>query len=114
MGRFPAAYGALVECVAYIRFALFEYDETMKLNMVDPPTAKVAVGVSGKSKDKLEVMEGVERLVKEGRLIIPEGMAINALDEHSTDAIAVGWSHAQLIICYLNEGKSVDDTQHTT
>lgn len=101
MGRFPAAYAALVECVVFIRFALFDYDPTMQLLMVDPPTAKMAVGVSGKSKDKNEVMEGIERLVAEGKLKNPHDIPIRELDEHSTDSIAVGWTQVQDILCCL-------------
>lgn len=85
MGKFADAFGALVECVAVIRNVLYRYDPTMPLLMVDPPSAKKAAGVVGKSKDKMDVYHALKK-----RNDIRWGVDIDTLDEHSVDSVAIG------------------------
>ena len=88
MGRFPQAYAALVECVSMIQRAIREYSYTMVLEMVDPMTAKQAVGVSKRGSNKLLVRDGVLALPD----LVFNGFDPRTLDEHAIDAIAVGYS----------------------
>ncbi len=92
MGQFPQAYAALVECLKSIRSALIDFDPCMPLNMIDPATIKASVGVSGKSGDKELMTKAIENLIKENKLILNDKP--DTLDEHSIDAIAVGYAFA--------------------
>lgn len=92
LGRFPQAFAALTECVSYVRRAVCRYDRYMPLEMVDPPTAKKAVGMTvkrGITKD--DVTNAVEKLT----LHYAEGIVLRKLDEHQVDSIAVAYYHSQ-------------------
>lgn len=90
--RRPQAYGALVEVVFAIRSALREYDPAMSLDLVDPPSAKNAVGASGNAK-KEQVAHAIKKILHQ---ICFDSSASNItfdeLDEHSVDAIAIAYS----------------------
>lgn len=88
MRKLPQAYAALVECLGAIRRAIQHYDPTICLELVDPPTVKKAVGAPGKGGDKSLVKQGVKAQVA---LENPHGIDLDRLDEHSIDAIAVGF-----------------------
>jgi Holliday junction resolvasome RuvABC endonuclease subunit len=86
--RHPQAFEALLEVVAAIRQALFDYDPNMTLDLIDPPSAKKAVGAPGNA-GKDDVHNAVLRLHDLNYSgIVP----LECLDEHSIDAIAVGYS----------------------
>jgi len=96
MGRFPQAYQALVECMSMIYYTLTEYDPTIPLETVDPPTAKKAVGASGRGGDK----DAVKRaLLGNTKLVNSTDIPLEHYDEHTIDSIAVG--------CY--KLKSIDE-----
>ena len=97
MGRFPQAYAALVECMQIIQSAVTQYDYGLSVLTVEPTAAKKAVGVlkRGSNKD----------LVRDLVLAKPElqfigGVNPYTLDEHSTDALAVGYFVLQQIMQY--------------
>lgn len=88
--RRPSAYGALVEVITMIRNAVMDYDPWKHLYLTDPPTVKKAVGAPGNA-DKTVVKAHVIKLL--GSYYTPiDGVTIDQLDEHSIDAIAVGYS----------------------
>jgi Holliday junction resolvasome RuvABC endonuclease subunit len=92
MGRFPAAYGALVEVICAIRRAVVAYDPWKKLNMIDPPTVKLAVGAEvrgGKDSVRNAILRMADQLKFKG------DVPLDKLDEHSIDAIAVGFCRLQ-------------------
>jgi len=91
MRKFPAAFAALTECCMHVRRALMRYDAYMQLHMVDPPTAKTAVGAKAKGSNKDGVKEAI---LNNPRLLNPLHIDIAALDEHSIDAIAVAFKRA--------------------
>jgi len=97
MGKFPAAFAALVECMNAIRNAVIRYDERMPLVTVDPPTVKNTLGVNGKSGDKTLMQRGILQLVASGRIENPTGMDVTLLDEHSIDSIAVAYVRANYV-----------------
>lgn len=90
--RRPQAYGALVEVVFAIRSALRKYDPTMKLDLIDPPSAKNAVGAAGNAK-KDQVHAGLKKLLDS--LHFDESYSsesFDKLDEHSVDGLAIAYS----------------------
>lgn len=92
--RMPGAYGALVEVICAVREAALAYDAERPLNMIDPPTVKRAVGVSGKTGGP----EG-KKLMQQAALAMSETLhydgdiPFHLLDEHSIDALAVAYCH---------------------
>lgn len=94
MGRFPAAFAALVECLGTIRKAVFRYCRTLPLRLLDPASVKQGMLVSGKSGDKSLMLAA---LVKLGdRITFADPITLADLDEHTIDAICVG-----LVQCHL-------------
>lgn len=93
--RFPSAYGALTEVVDAIKSAMWRWRPTAVLTLIDPPTVKNAVGVKGNA-GKEEVHAGLVNYLRQegGERIFQGPGTLVALDEHATDASAVG-------ICYL-------------
>jgi Holliday junction resolvasome RuvABC endonuclease subunit len=90
--RRPQAYGALVEVVFAIRSALRKYDPTMSLDLIDPPSAKNAVGAPGNAK-KEQVFAALKKMLPQ--LNFDEersGCTFDELDEHSVDGIAIAYS----------------------
>lgn len=99
MGRFADAFATLVECVAVIRNVLYRYDPTLPLLQVDPPTAKKDAGVVGRKSEKIDVAIALKK-----RSDIKWDVDIDALDEHSVDAVAVGYHVMRLIgLSYAND-----------
>lgn len=95
MGRLPQAFGALTECVHTIRLAVERYDRHMPLHTYDPATVKKSVKVSGKSGDKEAMRRGVKMLpfVRSDQQDF-----LDRVDEHSIDAIAVGFCHYKQLV----------------
>lgn len=92
--RRPMAYGALTEVVCAERAAVLAFDKWKPLVMIDPPTVKRAVGVSGKTGGP----EGKKLMLQALLVLAPtlhyEGdVPLNRLDEHSIDALAVAYCH---------------------
>lgn len=82
-----------METVYAVRTALRNYDSTIPLDLVDPPTAKIAVGAKGNA-GKEEVLAGLVKVCeKEGALFDEEksGMTIKEIDEHSSDGLAIAY-----------------------
>lgn len=87
LGRFPQSYAALLDCIAMVRATVEDYDPTMPLEFVDPPSAKKAVGVNPKGAQKDDIRRAVLKLpIRWGKGIDP-----CLLSEHAIDSIAVGW-----------------------
>jgi Holliday junction resolvasome RuvABC endonuclease subunit len=89
----PMAYGALIETLAVIRSAVRRYDVWRQLYLVDPPSVKNAVGARGDgSKDAVK-----KRILAMTELNYCGPTPLNELDEHSIDALAVGYARLQAI-----------------
>jgi Holliday junction resolvasome RuvABC endonuclease subunit len=98
LGRFPAAYGSLMECMSVIKSALIDYMPIIPLMPIDPPNVKLAVGVAHNSKDKDEMIAAV-KVVDD--ITYDPSIDLDSLDEHSCDAIAVGyWLSRKLLGVY--------------
>lgn len=85
----PGAYGPLVEIITAIRLAVMHYDAWQPLTMIDPPTIKNAVGAKGAAKKDV-MKEKVLGLASTLKYNGPTPM--EALDEHSIDALAVAFA----------------------
>lgn len=95
MGRFPAAFAALTECMAVIRNAVFRFRPFLPLETVDPPSAKKAVGVKAKGSSKEDIEVAVKKLTD---IVWADGLSPEGHTEHEYDAIAVGyWKYLTLI-----------------
>lgn len=94
LGRFPQAFAALTECCSYVRRAVCRFDRYIPMEMVDPPTAKKAVGVVIK---RGITKEDVKVALLKLRLPFAVGVDLEALDEHCIDSIAIAYYQAQLI-----------------
>lgn len=92
MGRFPQAFGALVECVQAMRNAVFQYNPYLTFNTIDPATIKKSLGVKGNSGDKNAMTVAVGNMLN-------GSYDIQYLDEHAIDSIAVG--HAWYLMSLL-------------
>jgi Holliday junction resolvasome RuvABC endonuclease subunit len=86
LGKFPQAFETLVECLFLIRQTVANYNLALPLETVDPPSAKKAVGASGRGGDKNAVRLAILEL-KNLRWV---NVNPHTLDEHAIDAIAVG------------------------
>lgn len=95
LGRFPAAFAALVECLSSIRTAVNQYDCSLPLLTVDPPTAKKAVGVVKKGSTKDDVKAGILSMLGPK---FRTDINVAELDEHSIDSIAVAYSRCLQLI----------------
>lgn len=89
--RFVTAYRSLVEGIVMVREAVYAYDNTISTHLVDPPTAKKAVGAPGKGGDKESVRIAIKKLIRDKKLFVSEDVDIDSLDEHSIDSIAIGY-----------------------
>lgn len=92
--RFPLAFAVLTEVVFGIRVAVRRYDKTVKLELVDPMTAKKSVGAIVKKggDQKTPVHDALRKLLPtlffdESRSSYP----FEELDEHSVDAFAIAY-----------------------
>ena len=94
MGRFPQAYAALVECMNMLQEAVRSFDYSLRVMAIDPMSAKQSVGVTKRGSNK--------DLVREQVLALKDISFINnnpyLLDEHSIDAIAVGYHHFKNLV----------------
>lgn len=95
MGRFPQAFETLVEVRAAIASAAYCYNPAMGLELMDPPTAKKAVGALTKKGSKENVQASVLAL---GDLIWKLPYPLEWLDEHCYDSVAVGYATALSIL----------------
>lgn len=86
--RMPAAFGSLTEVLCAIRQALEKYDPWQKLQLLDPPNVKKAVGAKGNA-DKDQMRQAIS---KHSEIFPCLLKSIDQYDEHSLDSIAVAYS----------------------
>lgn len=103
VGRFAAAFEALVEVRDAIKEAVYDYDPTLEYQSIDPMTAKKAVGAvmpKGRKSDKKTPVRDAVLAIQD--LEWSDHVDKEALDEHSIDSVAVGYWRAKV---FLFEGK---------
>ena len=82
----PNAYAILSELVNLIQHTLLQFNNHIPFYKVDPPTAKKAVGAKGNAK-KEDMVIAIDKIKHTLKLTT----AIETLDEHSIDALAIGY-----------------------
>ena len=104
LGKFPQAFEALVECKAAIRKALLQYDPTLPLELVDPPSVKSAVGAPTKRPKEMS-KDDFKKTVNQALVKLPivnhTSQSLERFDEHSTDAIAVAYYKSCQVRAFL-------------
>lgn len=88
LNRFPQAYASLTMCLNAIGVAIGHYDIDIGFYTLDPATIKVANGVSGGSSNKDDMSASI---IKNKNIVLPS--LTNSLDEHSWDAIGIGYAY---------------------
>lgn len=88
----PNAYGALVEVMNTIQMTILDHNHGILFYKVEPLLVKKCVG-AGSMKGKLDVKACVSNIPEITNVLLSD---INSLDEHSIDAIAVGYSYLKL------------------
>lgn len=86
--RHPGAYQALTELLTQIRLTVYNYDNWRELQLVPPSNVKQAVGQKG-NVDKHAMKTALLSMCNVLKFHSFEKM--NGLDEHSIDALAVGY-----------------------
>lgn len=81
------AYTALVELIATIRSTVFNYNQSIRFDTIDPSTIKNAANVKGTSGDKTLMRDGIDSL----GLSYDQSIIFKDIDEHGIDAVAVGY-----------------------
>lgn len=94
----PMAYGALLEVVSSIQHAIIALDNSIVFTSYAPQQVKMSVGAAGK-KGKDIVKTSIEKVSQIFDKIISD---YELLDEHSIDAIAVGFTFLE-----MRSGKNV-------
>lgn len=92
MGMRAQAFEALVECVNTLRWATYHFNPTVPLEVISPMSAKKVVGASGRGKDKHDVKDCIVSLMNQHYLTYQGMVPFDNLDEHSIDAITVGYA----------------------
>lgn len=87
--RMPNAFGSLTEVIVSIRQALYEHDPWQVVQLIDPSSVKKSIGAKGNA-DKL-----IMRQTLGAHSVLNPSLVkkIDSYDEHSIDAIAVGYSY---------------------
>lgn len=94
MGRFPAAYRALVLCMSAVLKSFRDYNDDLPIHFIEPSSAKAAVGVVKKGSHK----DVVERLLRARfkpnckKKEFHESELIEFMDEHQWDSLAVNYA----------------------
>lgn len=84
----PRAYGSLVETLAYIKLGVYDINPFTPIDILQPLLIKKIIG-AGMTKGKLDVTKAVSNHPEIMSVLIND---ISTLDEHSIDAIAIGYS----------------------
>lgn len=92
MGRMASAFGSLKEVVLTLRNACISANPNRQPFMYEPSVVKKAALVSGKSGDKNLMTKALVSLPDIDTTLIDPSV----LDEHSVDAILIGYAHLKL------------------
>lgn len=90
--KFPMAYAALVEAIDFIQSAAIEINGNIFFRTIEPLLVKKTVG-AGMTKGKLDVKTAIANTPHLMRAL---QMNLDLLDEHSIDAIAIGYTFLKL------------------
>lgn len=100
----PGAYSALVECITTLRLCINNVRPDLPFNLIEPSLIKKMVGaylIAKKDSVKDQVREAVLSKPELTSVMNLDNRLYNSaydLDEHSIDAIAIGYSYLKLNI----------------
>lgn len=83
--RMPSAFGSLIKTLEYIKYACMLHDPHMLFDTIDPPTAKKAIGASGGSRDKMDMLAALEKCDFYSKIKFEE------ITEHAVDSVAIAY-----------------------
>lgn len=89
----PTAYKALIESVLTIKVAIMDINNNIPFTNIEPLLIKKTVGALKGVKGKEVVKEAIMNINEISNLILHD---IDTLDEHSVDAIAIGYTFLKL------------------
>jgi Holliday junction resolvasome RuvABC endonuclease subunit len=92
----PGAYGPLVEVIYAVRLAVVAYSPHVKFLTYEPRVVKLGAGASPNAKKP----EMKEKITGNPEIRAAVGPAVDGYDEHSIDALAVGYTHLRLLRKY--------------
>ena len=95
--KFPQAGMALVEVMAMVRYAVYQYDNFKPLYQISPSEVKNAIGATGGGNKEM-VKERIMRIKELSDTAIK---TLQSLDEHSLDSLGVAYG----IFILLKESK---------
>lgn len=112
MGRMVTSFESLTECKVFVREAVIRYDNGMSLQFIDPLTVKYGIGAVVKLPKGTKRKKGRKRpdtkLAVRKRLSELDDLKWNIkipnleyLDEHTVDAVSIGYWKAKKIIDYI-------------
>lgn len=85
--KFPVSYALLTLCTQAVEHAVKDYSSAVLFDYIDPASVKRGVGVKGNSGDK----ELMKKAIMSHPSIV-SNLDINYFDEHTIDAIAIGFN----------------------
>lgn len=85
--RFPLPYALLTLCTQSIQMAVKDYDVSIGFSLIDPASVKKRIGAKGNSGDK----DSVYKAVSINPNINVNPLLLETIDEHASDAIAIGY-----------------------
>jgi Holliday junction resolvasome RuvABC endonuclease subunit len=88
----PMAYGSLLEVLSSIHSVIINYNNNVPFFTVEPLLVKKTVG-AGMQTGKLDVKQSIARIEPIMSVLVPD---LEGLDEHSVDAMAVGYTYLKL------------------
>lgn len=124
------SFASLIECKVFIQDAVIKYDEALPLELIDPLTVKYGIGalkrltkeelkLRRKNKNKvkpvdtkLAVRNKLESLID---LLWQTGLPpLQYLDEHSVDAISIGyWKASQVLEFIMADNQNYEDFKNS-
>lgn len=88
----PMAYGSLLEVLNSVYSTIISHNNNIPFFTVEPLLVKKTVG-AGMQTGKLDVKQAISRIEPIMSVLLPN---LESLDEHSVDAMAVGYTYIKL------------------
>ena len=117
LGRNVTSFASLIECKAFIQDAVTRYDEATPLELIDPMSVKYGIGaVKRLTKEEMKARRKNKKKVKpiDTKLAVRNKLdslidllwqvglpPLKYLDEHSVDAVSIGYWKAMQVLEYL-------------
>lgn len=94
----PSAFSSLTQVIQIIQMVCYEHNNNISFNTIEPLLVKKTVN-AGMTSNKLNVKDAIKNITVIMNSLLNN---IELLDEHSIDAIAIGYSFIKLNISDIN------------